>query len=182
MTAGLIVPLATPALAVRQAIVREAAQSLGLSLADTLIEQLAAQDATPLQLMSLVLKVEDLAARSPGSLNEQQLAKLLQPQTPKLRLTVQDIALATAKRFQLKLEALVSASRSRTVVTARGVAIYLARTLLKTQYVELGRFFGNRDHSTIMHSFESTSSRLSEDRVLAATVSEIRRLLAPAVP
>lgn len=57
-----------------------------------------------------------------------------------------------ATEFNLKAAELKSKSRKQSIVKARGVAIYLNRTLLGTSFLKIGTYFGNRDHSTIMHA------------------------------
>ena len=57
-----------------------------------------------------------------------------------------------AAEFRIKTSDLKSNSRKQSVVLARGVAIYLCRTLLKTSFTRIGESFGNRDHSTVMHA------------------------------
>ncbi|MFK7767563.1 MAG: helix-turn-helix domain-containing protein [Mariniblastus sp.] len=63
------------------------------------------------------------------------------------------IAKLVAKEFDLKVANLKSNSRKQSIVMARGIAIYLNRTLLGTSFLKIGSYFGNRDHSTIMHAF-----------------------------
>ena len=57
-----------------------------------------------------------------------------------------------ATEFDLKIGDLKSNSRKQSIVMARGVAIYLNRTLLGTSFLKIGTYFGHRDHSTIMHA------------------------------
>ena len=58
-----------------------------------------------------------------------------------------------AKEFDLKVSDLKSNSRKQSIVMARGIAIYLNRSLLGTSFLKIGTYFGNRDHSTIMHAY-----------------------------
>jgi chromosomal replication initiator protein len=76
---------------------------------------------------------------------------------------LKEIAAATAKYFSVRLSDLRSPSRRRLVVTARDVAIYLARRLTGESLKQIGHFFGGRDHSTVMHGCRKTESLLKTD-------------------
>ena len=67
-----------------------------------------------------------------------------------------------ADEFQLQVTDLKSNSRKQTVVLARGISIYLIRSLLGTSFQKTGSLFGNRDHSTIMHAFRKIEALLNQ--------------------
>src|SRR5690606_34009086 len=73
------------------------------------------------------------------------------------------IAAIVAKEHRLTVKQLKSASRSRSLVTARNQAIYLARTLNGCSLEAIGEFFGKRDHTTILHSFRRIEELLQTD-------------------
>lgn len=87
--------------------------------------------------------------------------------------TIEEIAKRCSARFSVKLSEMRSKSRLRTVVLARNMAIYLARTLTPVTSVELGRWFSGRDHTTILHGFRDLESRLKTDPEL----ERLRRLI-----
>lgn len=76
-----------------------------------------------------------------------------------------------AKEFHLKPAELKSNSRKQTIVLARGVAIYLNRTLLGTSFSKIGSYFGNRDHSTIMHAYRKIETIVADSDSLNQTNS-----------
>jgi len=65
---------------------------------------------------------------------------------------------AVAEEFEMPTTVLCSNSRKQTVVMARGVAIWLLRTMLGISYQSIGKRFGNRDHTTILHAFQKHDS------------------------
>ena len=65
---------------------------------------------------------------------------------------------SVADEYHLKPADLKSNSRKQSVVQARGIAIFLCRENLKTSFKRIGTWFGNRDHSTIMHSYNKTKA------------------------
>lgn len=68
-----------------------------------------------------------------------------------------------ADEFDLSVTVLCSDSRKQTVVMARGVAIWLLRTMLGLSYHAIGTWFGNRDHTTILHAFQKYDAKISSD-------------------
>ena len=81
------------------------------------------------------------------------LLSLLTPDDEELLSMIRLIQKRVANQYKLRLSDIRGNSRKQTVVEARGVAIYLTRQLLGTSFLKIGCAFGNRDHSTILHSF-----------------------------
>lgn len=102
------------------------------------------------------------------------LADQPRPETPPLR----HIATVIGKYYSLPLRELKSSSRKKSVVLARSVAIYLARELTPMSYLEIGRFFGGRDHTTIMHNYKRIEKELKTDRSLRSAIEELSRKFA----
>jgi chromosomal replication initiator protein len=88
--------------------------------------------------------------------------------------TLHDIALATARHFSLRLSDLRSPVRRRVLVVARGVAIYLARRLTQESLQEIGRYFGGRDHTTVLHSCQKTTELLATDRAVREAIEQLQ--------
>ena len=92
------------------------------------------------------------------------------------RFTIETIQAAVEDFYHVSHSDLVSKKRSRPIAHPRQVAIYLARDLINTTYAEIGKAF-NRDHSTIMHSFDLIEKGLNEDRNLREEIEAIREKL-----
>lgn len=93
--------------------------------------------------------------------------------TPPLR----EIATTVCRYYRLPMREVRSSSRKQHVVLARSVAVYLARQLTPLSYEEIGRFFGGRDHTTIMHNYQRIDARVSTDRALRSALEDIRATL-----
>ena len=76
-------------------------------------------------------------------------------------------------------KALVSKRRTRKLVVPRQVAMFLIRELLDLPLAQIGGEFGDRDHSTVIHSIRKVESRLGTDSVFQARVDDLRRTLSP---
>ena len=75
--------------------------------------------------------------------------------------------------FHVDEDTLRGQSRSRDVVAARQIAIYLIRRMTSLSLNDIGKEFGDRDHSTIMHSLEKVESQMRSDPAFAEKVKEI---------
>jgi chromosomal replication initiator protein len=83
----------------------------------------------------------------------------------------------TAAYFGLSVEDVVGSSRSRVLVTARQIAMYLCREMTNPimSLPQLGRIFGGRDHTTVMHAYRKISAQMAERR---STYNQVQELTA----
>jgi chromosomal replication initiation ATPase DnaA len=91
--------------------------------------------------------------------------------------TVQAILQTVCDHYQVPPADVVSASRTQELVVPRQVAMYLARTLTKRSLPEIGRRFGQRRHTTVLHAVRKMTSRLPRDAQLARDVAAITHKL-----
>jgi chromosomal replication initiator protein len=84
---------------------------------------------------------------------------------------------ATAKMFGFTVDDLVSQSRRRPLVTARQTAMYAFRELTDFSYPMIGREFGGRDHTTVIHAVEKISEQMKERRAVYEQVTELIRFI-----
>jgi chromosomal replication initiator protein len=92
-------------------------------------------------------------------------------------LTPKRIAKIVAREYDVEPKALASKRRTRTVTVPRQVAMFLIKDMLDTPLVDIGDFFGGRDHSTVIHSIRKVEEQLPQDPELAARVKAIRERL-----
>ena len=93
------------------------------------------------------------------------------------RITVDDIQKATAEHFGLKQQDLLCERRTRAVARPRHVAMYLAKSLTTRSYPDIGRRFGGRDHTTVLHAVKRIETLKGEDAALAADIEALTRKL-----
>ncbi|WP_241963388.1 chromosomal replication initiator protein DnaA [Paracoccus suum] len=93
------------------------------------------------------------------------------------KLTIEEIQRKVAEHYNIRLADLVGPKRVRTVARPRQVAMYLAKQLTARSLPEIGRRFGGRDHTTIMHGVRKIEELKSDDRQIAEDVELLRRLL-----
>ena len=93
------------------------------------------------------------------------------------RVTIEEIQKRVAEHYHLRLSEMSSARRARSVARPRQVAMYLAKQLTSRSLPEIGRKFGNRDHTTVMHACSRVAEIMDVDAGFAEDVELLRRML-----
>ena len=93
------------------------------------------------------------------------------------RVTIDEIQRRVAEHFNIRLSEMTSERRARAVARPRQVAMYLAKQLTTRSLPEIGRKFGGRDHTTVMHAVRKIEELTLSDRALAEDVELLRRML-----
>jgi len=93
------------------------------------------------------------------------------------RVTIEEIQKRVAEHWNIRLTDMSSARRARAVARPRQVAMYLAKQLTSRSLPEIGRKFGNRDHTTVMHAVQRVSELMERDAGFAEDVELMRRML-----
>jgi chromosomal replication initiator protein len=109
-------------------------------------------------------------------LAEHEMRDLVRPQDPK-RVKIEDIQRIVARQYNVSRADLLSSRRTANVVLPRQVAMYLAKTLTLRSLPEIGRRFGGRDHTTVLHAVRKIEGLLGNDSSLAGEVEQLKRLL-----
>ena len=93
------------------------------------------------------------------------------------RVKIEDIQKVVARHYNVSKADLLSSRRTRTIVRPRQIAMYLAKMLTPRSLPEIGRRFGGRDHTTVLHAVRKVEELMSGDRVLADEVELLKRLI-----
>ena len=93
------------------------------------------------------------------------------------RVTIEEIQKRVAEHFNIRLADMHSARRSRSVARPRQVAMYLAKQLTSRSLPEIGRKFGGRDHTTVMHAVKKVDELRDIDSSFAEDVELLKRML-----
>ena len=93
------------------------------------------------------------------------------------RVTIEDIQKRVAAHFNVRLADMFSERRSRSVARPRQIAMYLAKQLTQRSLPEIGRKFGGRDHTTVMHAVRKVDELRAQDQAFAEDVELLRRML-----
>ncbi len=93
------------------------------------------------------------------------------------RLSIDDIQRKVAEFYNLRMSDMLSARRSRAVARPRQIAMYLSKQLTPRSLPEIGRRFGGRDHTTVMHAVKKIEELRSTDSTLSEDIDLLRRML-----
>jgi chromosomal replication initiator protein len=93
------------------------------------------------------------------------------------RVTIQEIQKRVAEHYHIRVSDMSSARRARNVARPRQVAMYLAKQLTQRSLPEIGRQFGNRDHTTVMHACARIAELMERDAGFHEDVELLRRML-----
>jgi chromosomal replication initiator protein len=93
------------------------------------------------------------------------------------RVTIEEIQRKVSEHWNIRLTDMSSARRARAVARPRQVAMYLAKQLTARSLPEIGRKFGNRDHTTVMHAVSRITELMTADSAFAEDVELLRRML-----
>lgn len=107
---------------------------------------------------------------------EREIRDLIRPQEPK-RVKIEDIQRIVARQYNVSRADLLSSRRTANVVRPRQVAMYLAKTLTLRSLPEIGRRFGGRDHTTVLHAVRKIENLQTNDAALASEIDALKRQL-----
>ena len=93
------------------------------------------------------------------------------------KVSIEEIQRKVAEHYNIRLSDMIGPKRVRTVARPRQIAMYLAKQMTSRSLPEIGRRFGGRDHTTIMHGVKKIEELRSADRSLAEDIDLLRRLL-----
>jgi chromosomal replication initiator protein len=174
---GLITDVTPPELETRIAILRKKAAQERLDISPEVLEFIASQiERNIRELEGALIRVTAFASlnRAPVDLSLAEIVlKDLIPTNEVTQITAATIMGATSSYFGVSLDELCGASRSRILVTARQIAMYLCRELTDLSLPKIGQAFGGRDHTTVMHADRKIRSQMAERRSIYMQVSEL---------
>jgi chromosomal replication initiator protein len=93
------------------------------------------------------------------------------------RVRIEDILKIVSRHYKVPRNELLSARRSRDVVRPRQIAMFLAKALTSRSLPEIGRRFGGRDHTTVLHSVRKVEQMIKDDVELAQEIELLKRML-----
>lgn len=93
------------------------------------------------------------------------------------RVTIEEIQKRVAEHYNIRLSDMSSPRRARNVARPRQIAMYLAKQLTTRSLPEIGRRFGGRDHTTVMHAVSRVAELMHQDVAFAEDVELLRRML-----
>ena len=174
---GLLTDVQPPELETRIAILRRKAIQEGLNAPPEVLEYIASRISTNIrELEGALIRVTAFASLNRQSVDLQLAEFVLKDLIPEAHgpeITAATIMGQTASYFGLSIDDLCGVSRSRVLVTARQIAMYLCRELTDLSLPKIGQQFGGRDHTTVMHADRKIRSLMAERRSIYNQVTEL---------
>ncbi len=174
---GLITEVQPPELETRLAILQTKAEHEQVDVPDEVLEFIATHVKDNIrELEGALIRVTAFASLNRQPLNrelaEQVLSDIVSADQPR-RITPQVILDATSDTFGFSVEELCGPNRRRPLVTARQVSMYVFRELTDFSYPAIGREFGGRDHSTVMHAVDKVAGLMKERHQIYNQVTDL---------
>lgn len=178
---GMLADISPPDLETRMAILQTKAQGEAMSLTDDVIMYIARIITSNIrQLEGALIKLHAYASLMKTdvtpTLAEEVLGQYFAENAPPV-LDVRKIVEEVSKRFGVEPADIKGKCRSKEIVIPRQVAMYLTRTLTDTSLPAIGRAYGGKDHTTVLHACRKTEEKIAQDRSFAGLVEEIKRRL-----
>ena len=178
---GLVVQMQPTTLELRRNILEAKTASMGVVIPAPVLDFLAHKIFTNIRelegALNRVVADSTLCGRTVTLESCQILLQDLLRSGPDKRITIDDIQRRTAEHFGIRLSDMTSARRARAVARPRQVAMYLAKQLTPRSLPEIGKKFGGRDHTTVMHAVRRIEELKSADPAMADDVELLRRLI-----
>jgi len=174
---GLIADLQPPDVETRIAILRKKSEDEGVKLPEDVIQFLSITMKSNIRELEGSLVRLGAYASLTGQMITLELAKKLLRDVigdKKKIVAMDDIQEAVCSQFHVKLTELKSRRRSKTLVYPRQIAMYLCRELTDASYPEIGRQFGGKDHTTIIHACRQVAKAKETDTTLQTTLDTLK--------
>jgi chromosomal replication initiator protein len=173
---GLVVPLESPRERLMRDILEQKCQVAGVQTTRTAADLLCRELHNVRELDGVMHQLTEQKNGRSRQVSLGDVRTLLQTSRSR-QLSIGDIARTVCQYFRVDLNKVRSASRQQALVQARQVAMYLGRELTRASLNEIGGYFGDRDHTTVMYACRKFREDLRHNPFLARAAREIRTLL-----
>jgi chromosomal replication initiator protein len=178
LTAGVMTPLPVMSVASKRLILEKFAQRRQLALSRAVFDWLAENlTGSGRELEGAIIRLQELGRYSTRAVDVETLTRLFGPEVESRSMTVEHIAERVGDYFRVDTRQLQSRRRFAGIQTPRQVSMYLVRRLTNLSLEEIGRYFGGRDHSTVLHACRKIERTLNVDCELTSAVHQLHHLL-----
>jgi len=189
MAGGLVIQLGKPDRETRLAILKYRAAEYkllrpGVAIPDNALERIAElEEGSPREMIGVFTKLVTYAdlTKKPVTIEMAEEAIGLRLSGVSVNTSIEDIQRKTAEFYKLELQDFHSPQRARRVARPRQVAMYLARKLTTRSLPEIGRRFGGRDHTTVLHACRRVEALRHEDPLFKQEVDFLNQMLSKSI-
>ncbi len=174
---GLVARLDPPCLETRRVMLRQKARARRLELPEDAITLVAARTESNARVLEGVLtKLQGLAASRSQPIDlamAEEVLSMPEAIAASARIRLDDILRDVMGHFGVKRADLTGPSRSRSIALPRQICMFLARRFTSHSLEDIGRFFGRRDHTTVLHASRQIAARRQVDSAIAAALDQL---------
>lgn len=172
---GLIADIQMPDMETRVAILRYKAERRLLRIPDDAVSYIARISKRSIrELEGNLNKVKMYSELQGLDINLELAKRVLSTHDDTASISVEDIQRLVSDHYRVRVVDLKSANRSKPLVTARQVAMFLIKRNLDKSLVEIGRYFGGKDHTTVINALKRVESQLQKDQDLKRDLDELQ--------
>lgn len=175
---GIVADLRVPDVETRIAILEKKAQAEGIPIPRDILEFVAAKIESNIRVLEgALLKICAYASLNNVAVTRELVEDIIGDYSTahaERRVSLKEIVDLVAVEMDVPEDDIVSKKRSAEIAWARQVAIYLARELTDNSLARIGEFFGGRDHSTVLHSYNKVAELIEEDEQVLWLINDLR--------
>lgn len=171
---GLIADITMPDIETRLAILKYKAEKLNLKLQEDVYNYIARISKRSIrELEGNIRKIKMYSELQGISVNLELARKLLSNHESSTAITGEEIMRIVAEYYKIKISDLKSSSRTKPIVIPRQIAMFLIKKFLDKSLVDIGKFFGDRDHTTVINSLNKVSSLQAKDLQIKSEIDDL---------
>jgi len=180
--AGLMIDIQQPTFELRTAIFLLKAQANKLNIPIEIAQKISSQVDSARRIEGIVKKIRSAVELQNAELNQELVDKILKTEVMQnrqkvLRVKPQDVIKTVSNHYRVKQSAIKGKRRSKELVKARHIAMYLLRTELQIPLEEIGQWFSGRDHSSVIHAVRKIEEALLVNPSMQQDVSALKMSL-----
>ncbi len=178
LSAGLVVDIQPPDFELRVAIAKSFAKEIAVRVPENVIAEIANKIENNVRDLQGILKtIKIMAEQNKTEVTMEIALEAIKTKLPEIaeakKITVDAIQRVVAEYYNLKVQDLSSKKRPENIATARQIAMYICRNLTDYSLVQIGQYFGGKDHTTVMHALDKIENLVKENEKFKATVDEL---------
>ncbi len=178
LSAGLVVDIQPPDFELRVAIAKSFSKEIGVRVPENVLAEIANKIENNIRDLQGILKtIKIMAEQNKTEVTMEIALEAIKTKLPEIaetkKITVDAIQRVVAEYYNLKVQDLSSKKRPENIATARQIAMYICRNLTDYSLVQIGQYFGGKDHTTVMHALDKIENLVKENEKFKATVEEL---------
>ena len=174
---GLILNIKEPDIDVRLNYIKSYCDKYNILINDQQKIYLAQNSTTIRDINGLFLKLQSIIDFKKHESTNINLENIIKDKNPDTNIGYSKIINIVSSYFNIDIDDLMSNKRHSKLVNARQICMYLCKVKLDLSYVEIGKIFGNKDHSTVIYSVNKIKEKIKKDKEMASIVNDIDKYL-----